>query len=149
MLFALSLLSNTIVTVLPQFDIKLWDGTLLQESAGWKYFLQILPIIISFGLFVILYRYAPKKKVRMKGVLIASAFTTIGWQLASQVFSWLINFGYIQYELIYGSLGTVVALMFWIYLISFITLVGAHLNAVLEEQYVRRDVFNNHHHRKT
>lgn len=148
-LFALSLLSNTIVTVLPQFDIKLWDGTLLQESVGWKYFLQILPIIISFGLFVILYRYAPKKKVRMKGVLIASAFTTIGWQLASQVFSWLINFGYIQYELIYGSLGTVVALMFWIYLISFITLVGAHLNAVLEEQYVRRDVFNNHHHRKT
>lgn len=141
-MFALSILSSTVVTFLPKFDIRLWDGSLLQDSTLWKYFLQILPIIVSFILFVVLYRYAPKKKVRMKGVLIAAAFTTIGWQLASKIFSWLLNLGYIQYELIYGSLGTVVALMFWIYLISFITLTGAHLNAVLEEQYVRRDVFN-------
>lgn len=141
-MFALSILSSTVVTFLPKFDIRLWDGSLLQDSTLWKYFLQILPIIVSFILFVVLYRYAPKKKVRMKGVLIAAAFTTIGWQLASKIFSWLLNLGYIQYELIYGSLGTVVALMFWIYLISFITLIGAHLNAVLEEQYVRRDVFN-------
>jgi len=38
----------------------------------------------------------------------------------------------VQYELVYGSLSTVVALMFWIYLISSITLFGAHLSAVID-----------------
>ena len=139
--FGLSLLSSTLVTILPSFDIRLWDGRLLQETSFWKYFLQIIPMAVSFGLFIILYRYVPKRKVSWKSVLISSAFTAIGWQISSKLFSWLINLGYIQYELIYGSLGTVVALMFYIYLISYITLIGAHLSAVLEEKYIRREVF--------
>ncbi|HAF61265.1 MAG TPA: hypothetical protein DCK95_02945 [Anaerolineaceae bacterium] len=143
LLFGLSLISNTLVAVLPKFDIVLWDGTLLQDTNLWKYFLKIVPTIVSWGLFIILYRFTPKKKVSMKSVMIAATFTAIGWQVASYIFSWMINFGYIQYELIYGSLGTVVALMFWIYLISYITLIGAHLNAVLEESYVKKSVFKN------
>ncbi len=139
--FGLSLFSSTVATFLPSFDIVLWDGQLLQETILWRYFLQLIPIVVSFGLFIILYRYVPKKRVRMKSVLISSAFTTIGWQIATKLFSYLINLGYIQYELIYGSLGTVVALMFYIYLISYITLIGAHLSAVLEEKYTRNEVF--------
>jgi len=140
-LFGLSLISSTLVTVLPKFDIVLWDGVLLQDTDLWKYFLKLVPTIVSWGLFIILYRFTPKKKVSMKSVMIAATFTAIGWQVASYIFSWMINFGYIQYELIYGSLGTVVALMFWIYMISFVTLIGAHLNAVLEESYVKKAVF--------
>ena len=139
--FGLFLLSSTIITILPSFDIRLWDGRLLQETSFWKYFLQIIPMAVSFGLFIILYRYVPKRKVSWKSVLIASAFTAIGWQISSKLFSWLINLGYIRYELIYGSLGTVVALMFYIYLISYIILIGAHLSAVLEEKYIHREVF--------
>ncbi len=143
LMFGLSLISNTLVTVLPKFDIRLWDGTLLQDTILWKYFLKIIPVIVSWVLFLILYRFTPKKKVGMKSVMIAATFTAIGWQVATKIFSWMINFGYIQYELIYGSLGTVVALMFWIYLISFITLIGAHLNAVLEEREIKKSVFQN------
>jgi len=43
--------------------------------------------------------------------------------------------GILKYELIYGSLGTIVALMFWIYLISNIALFGAHLSVVIGEKY--------------
>jgi membrane protein len=52
----------------------------------------------------------------------------------------MISLGFIRYEVIYGSLGTVLALMFWIYLICSITLIGAHLSAVLEESFTRQDV---------
>jgi len=50
----------------------------------------------------------------------------------TRIFSWVLAKGLVQYELVYGSLSTVVALMFWIYLISSITLFGAHLSAVID-----------------
>ena len=143
LMFGLSLISSTFVTLVPKLDIRLWDGSLLQDSNLWNYFLKIIPIVVSWILFFILYRFTPKKKVGLKSVMIAATFTTLGWQIATKIFSWMLNFGYIQYELIYGSLGTVVALMFWIYLLSFITLIGAHLNAVLEEREIKKSVFQN------
>jgi len=42
--------------------------------------------------------------------------------------------GLVSYELVYGSLGTVVALLFWIYLSATITLFGAHLSAVIDRR---------------
>ena len=48
------------------------------------------------------------------------------------MFTWFIQGGFVQYELIYGSLGTVAALLFWMYLISLITIFGAHLSAVID-----------------
>jgi YihY family inner membrane protein len=140
--FGLALLSSTVVNVLPKFELILWDGRSLQEIFLWENLLQIIPIVASFLFFVILYRYVPGKKVRMKSVLITSACTSLGWELASRIFSWLLNLGFIRYEVIYGSIGTILALMFWIYLICYITLIGAHLIAVLEENFNRQDVLS-------
>jgi YihY family inner membrane protein len=140
--FGLALLSSTMVNVLPEFELIVWNGKPLQETFLWENLLQIIPIVASFLFFVILYRYVPGKKVRMKSVLITSACTSLGWELASRIFSWLLNLGFIRYEVIYGSIGTILALMFWIYLICYITLIGAHLSAVLEESFNRQDVFS-------
>jgi len=46
--------------------------------------------------------------------------------------------GLVRYELVYGSLGTIVGLMFWIYLISTITIFCAHLSAVIELKWGKR-----------
>ncbi|MDO9547002.1 MAG: YhjD/YihY/BrkB family envelope integrity protein, partial [Pelolinea sp.] len=53
-------------------------------------------------------------------------------QEATRLFTWLIQGGLVQYELIYGSLGTLAGLLFWLYLISLITIFGAHLSAVID-----------------
>ena len=61
----------------------------------------------------------------------------VAWQIATKVFTWLLEEGILKYELVYGSLGTIVALMFWIYLISTIALFGAHLSVVINEKLGR------------
>jgi membrane protein len=82
-----------------------------------------------------LYRYVPKHKIRWRGVLIGSALSAISWQAVTKIFTWVLAKGFLQYELVYGSLGTVVALMFWIYLISAITLFGAHLSVAIDNYW--------------
>jgi len=55
---------------------------------------------------------------------------------ATAGFAWYLSSGLSKYRLVYGSLGSIVALMFWLYVTSGIILFGAHLSAAI--QYVRR-----------
>ena len=45
---------------------------------------------------------------------------------------WYVSSGLGRYQLIYGSLGAIVALLFVIYLLAIITLFGAHLSAAID-----------------
>lgn len=132
LLLGLSLLSNTITSFLPQLDLFYWRGKPLHETLVWRYLIKLIPFLFTLLLLIGLYRYIPKKKIGWTGVLIAAPMAALSWQGATRLFTWLLQEGLLQYELVYGSLGTVVALMFWIYLISVITIFGAHLSAVIE-----------------
>jgi len=132
LLLGLSLVSNTITSFIPQTNLFFLRGKPLHETIVWRYFIKIIPFIITLLLFIGLYRYIPKKKIGWTGALIAAPLATISWQLSTRLFTWLLKEGLVRYELVYGSLGTVVGLMFWIYLISVIAIFGAHLSAVIE-----------------
>jgi membrane protein len=131
-LLGLSILSNTITSFLPKLDIFFWQGTPIEETVIWRYIIKLIPFAVTLVLLICLYRYVPKHKIRWRGVLIGATISSAGWQLVTKLFSWVLANGLVKYELVYGSLSTVVALMFWIYLISSITLFGAHLSAVID-----------------
>ena len=61
------------------------------------------------------------------GALVA----TILWLLATAGFAWYVNH-IANYNIFYGSLGTVIVLLVWLYLIACITLVGCEFNAERE-----------------
>ena len=136
-LLGLSILSNTIVNVIPKVNLLFIGDKPLHETAIWKYLINLIPSAITLLLFIGLYRYIPKKKIGWTGVLIAAPIATIAFQLATRLFTWLLSEGILRYELVYGSLGTIVALMFWIYLISVITIFCAHLSSVIELKWGR------------
>ena len=131
-LLGLSILSNTITGVLPSLDLFFWHGKPMHETIVWRYIIKLIPFLLNALLFIGLYRFIPKKESNWYGVLIASALAAISWQLATRIFTWAISAGLVRFELVYGSLGVLVALMSWMYIISLITLFGAHLSAVIE-----------------
>jgi membrane protein len=76
----------------------------------------------------LIYRFAPTRIVRLSffnaGAFIASALIV----LATYGFSfYLSNFG--TYNKLYGSIGTMIALMVWIYLIALLLIFGFEINA--------------------
>lgn len=131
-LLGLSIVSNTITGLLPKTDWFYWQGTPIHETILWRYIIKMIPFVVTLVLFISLYRYIPKRRIGWRGVLIGSFLAAISWQTVTKLFTYLLSQGLVNYELIYGSLSTVVSLMFWIYLISTITIFGAHLSAVID-----------------
>lgn len=91
--------------------------------------------IIVLGLFFFaisfLYYYAPAAKKRWRFVSAGSTFATLLSILVSTGFAYFVNkFG--QYNKVYGSIGTVIVVMLWIYFNSLSLILGFELNASLE-----------------
>jgi membrane protein len=57
---------------------------------------------------------------------------SLAWKTVIAGFSWYLGSRFGQYQLVYGSLGAIVAFLFLMYIISMITLFGAHLSAAIE-----------------
>jgi membrane protein len=100
------------------------------------YSLLSLKFLILFILFLItisaIYYFAPALHNRWKFISIGSVFATVLSLVVSYLFSYYItNFG--TYNKIYGSIGAMIALMVWIYMISVILLVGYEVNASIDQ----------------
>ncbi|NLG26856.1 MAG: YihY/virulence factor BrkB family protein [Chloroflexi bacterium] len=90
---------------------------------------QVAPIVVSFCLFLLLYQRIPRARVRWRDAFLGAAFATGAWRLATSALVWYVGSGLVKYDLVYGSLGSLVALMFWMYTTSWVALFGAHLTA--------------------
>ena len=88
------------------------------------------PLII-FILFVnikLMYVIAPDQAIPSKTTNKGSIFTTICWILATEIFSFYISaFG--RYDLFYGGISNILVLLLWVYLLSYIYVLGMIINA--------------------
>ncbi len=99
----------------------------------------ILPAMFMFIVLVLLYKYAPNKKIKWKSTFKGAIFATIGIILSSMIFSFYVsNFG--KYNVTYGSLGGVVVLLIWINLLGTIIVLGAEINGAILK--VNKEVSN-------
>lgn len=103
----------------PEITTFLWDFV--------KYFILVFTMLFIFSA---VYRYTPVKKHRWCDVIWGALFTTVGWVVSSFGFSYYINnFG--NYSKIYGSIGAVIVLMTWLFMGSFILILGGEINSAI------------------
>ena len=104
-------------------------GRLLGQVVRWV--LLVLLVVLGLG---VVYRVAPDRKApQFRWVTLGSAFATVLWVAGSVVFSvYVNNFG--SYNKTYGALAGVIVLLLWLYLTSYIVLLGAEINSESEYQ---------------
>ena len=88
--------------------------------------------LMIFLVFLTLYQRIPTLRVRWSATLWGAFIASLAWKAVTTGFSWYLGSSFGQYQLVYGSLGAIVAFLFLIYIISLITLFGAHLCAAIE-----------------
>lgn len=90
-----------------------------------KYPISLMFIFISIKL---LYTMAPDKKIESVTTTKGAIFTTVIWIVATEVYSIYIGV-FNKYDLFYGSVANILILMLWIYLLSYVFVIGMALNA--------------------
>jgi membrane protein len=87
----------------------------------------LILIAVIFFAICIVYAYGPSLSHRFKFVSAGSIFATVLSMLATVVFFFMVN-NFINYNKVYGSIGTLIAFMVWVWLNTLVILIGYELN---------------------
>lgn len=107
------------------FQHDILNGSLvlfLLKAGRWLVVLCLVFFAISF-----LYYLAPAKRERFRFISAGSSLATLLFLLTTLGFNYYVNnFG--KYNALYGSIGTIIIIMMWLYLNSVSLLIGFELN---------------------
>jgi membrane protein len=94
----------------------------------------VVAVLIALAL---LYRLAPDRDApKLRWLSVGAVAATVLWVVASIGFSvYVDNFG--SYGRTYGSLAGVIVLLLWLWLAAYATLLGAEINAEMEQQTIK------------
>ncbi len=134
-LLSLSSITTAALGLLAGFNVPLWGNISAYGAPVWKTLASVIPWLIKVCAFFALYRWVPNTKVEWSAALGAALAAALGVEAITAAFTWYLRSGLVHYELVYGSLGTLVALMFWMYLGNWITLFGAHLSSAIAHRH--------------
>jgi membrane protein len=123
------MLSSTVLNALVKYNDVIPGLDLLFNSWLWNFGAKVLYWIVPFLFFYSLYRIFPMGRVPVKAASLSALGITVLWRLASMGFQWYLASGFARYEVIFGSLSAVVAILLWIYISSMILFFGAHVCA--------------------
>jgi membrane protein len=129
LLLVLVRFASAAVNLLPALGINLGDD--FYETYLWLAISSLIPLVLTFFLFLGLYRWVPNTKVRWREAFWGALLVSVGWELSTNIFTWFLSAGIFEYQVVYGSLGTMIALLFWFYINNMIIIFGAHLCAAI------------------
>lgn len=132
---AFALIFGLGIMTVGEFVIAFLRSKLEFKDAFWLYLIDLVRwfilVAVYFITISILYRYGPAHPKKWRLFSAGSWLATILAVLTFWGFAFYINnFG--SYNKIYGSIGTLIVIMIWMYLNSLIILIGFELNASID-----------------
>ncbi len=102
---------------------------------------QILKYPLSLSLIYVniklLYIIAPDKKITTASTTYGAVFTTITWTLATEIYSFYVA-TFANYDIFYGSISSIIILLMWVYILSYIFVIGMAINAGEREDDINK-----------
>ena len=104
------------------------NGTMFGLAIPWGMIFTLLPLAMSWMLFLLIYRYVPDTKVRWRDALPGATLATLLFEGAKGGFAfYLANLS--SLDLVYGSVTTIIVLMLFLYIVAMILVIGAELSS--------------------
>ena len=107
------------------------------QSATMTYFEFLLLLLIGILFFCLVYKFLPSGKRLLVRQIPGAFLASSGWVIFSMGFRIYVNL-FNSFTRFYGSLATVILLLFWFFWIFYILLVGGYVNAHLAQMLPKR-----------
>lgn len=132
-LFFVSLYASPAIELVSRLSALLLSGSPVSPSLVSNLSSNVLPFLLTALSFSFLYTVLPSTHVRWIEVLPGALLAGLAWQVAQIGFTFYLG-TFAAYNLVYGSVAAVIALLLWSYISGVIILLGAEFTV----QYARR-----------
>lgn len=103
--------------------------------AMWTVVRWLIAVVTTIAVIALIYHNGLPRTQPWHRVLQGSTLATGLWFASTTIFGWYLRH-YADYGVIYGSVGTAIALLIWLYMVSLVILIGAEFNAVRYPRYL-------------
>lgn len=98
---------------------------------------RLLAFVFIFLMFLLIYRYLPRRRTPWRMTLVAAVFTSLAWELIKGIFAMYVLHA-TSWQKVYGTLVTPVIIVLWIYYSAVVFILGGEVAHVYELLRVRR-----------
>ncbi|HSU12833.1 YihY/virulence factor BrkB family protein [Longimicrobium sp.] len=98
---------------------------------------RLLAFLFIFLMFLLIYRYLPKRRTPWRMAMVAAVFTSLAWELLKGLFAiYVLHAG--SWQQVYGVLVTPIILVLWIYYSAVVFILGGEIAHVYDLMRMRR-----------
>jgi membrane protein len=136
-LFLLAIVGVVIILGLGQYILMLLQPIFLFSTSFIDTFQALkwpLTMIVLLVIMSLIYIVVPNTKLSFRSVVPGTVFSTIGWMLLSQIFGLYVKY-FSSRVASYQIIGSFIILMLWLNFAATIIILGAIINAVVEEYF--------------
>jgi len=102
---------------------------------NWLRWPAMLVALVAWA--ILLYKLAPHHKMRWRRCIPGALFSAFGWLAVSLAFSAYLRVAFGANQIL-GAIGGGLVMMVWLYMLSWVLLVGGELNALIDERLLAR-----------
>ena len=124
LLLLVSIFSTAVLSNLKEIMEFVTRETHVNEDFLWDSIGSLIPPVLSFVSFMSVYLFLPNTKVRIREALPGAIAATLSFEILKGIFVWYVS-SYSTYSNVYGPIGSIVALLMWVYLSANILLLGS------------------------
>ncbi len=123
----------TLIVIIVCMGVIAYGGKIFELVGNMPQIWMVLrwPLSLLLFFFMISFNYyrMPEKKVKFKDIIPGSVFASVGLLIVTVIYSFF-TARFANYDIIYGSLATIVALLFWLFFLAWVFILGMLFNKV-------------------
>lgn len=121
LLLILSIGITAVFTILSDTDVS-WMNIAITIGA------ELFAILLSLIIFLLLYKYIPHTKTSWRYIWPGAVLAAMLFEITKSLFTIYLH-RFVDYEQVYGSVGSVITLLVWVYVCAFILILGAEFSS--------------------
>jgi len=128
-LLFLSVLITAMFSIIHEPGMQVKGAEFMRSTLAMRILANILATGFAFLVFLLIYRFIPSRRPKWKDIWIGALAAAVFFEITKVIFMWYIRI-FSPYDLVYGSIGGLIAFLMWTYLSALVFLFIAKITHV-------------------
>lgn len=133
---------TVVLTAAQEMGVRLIGSRWLDVQTVQLVWGRLLAFLFIFLMFLLIYRYLPKRRTPWRMAIVAAVFTSLAWELLKGLFATYVLHSN-GWTTVYGALVTPIILVLWIYYSAVVFILGgeiAHVSDLMRKRRMQREL---------